>query len=69
MVEELVAEAQRLASEGLEARLAAADPNAQSEADADRSALFQLRGTDVNQSEEKIARIRRRVGEEAETQD
>ncbi len=69
MVEELVAEAQRLASEGLEARLAAADPNAQSEADADRSALFQLRGTDVNQSEEKIARIRRRVGEGAETQD
>ncbi len=68
MVEELVAEAQRLAAEGVEARLAAADPGAQSEADADRSALFQLRGADVNQSEEKIARIRRRVGEEGETQ-
>ena len=68
MVEELVAEAQRLAAEGVEARLAAADPSAQSEADADRSALFQLRGADVNQSEEKIARIRRRVGDEGETQ-
>ncbi|MDA8210235.1 MAG: flavodoxin-dependent (E)-4-hydroxy-3-methylbut-2-enyl-diphosphate synthase [Actinomycetota bacterium] len=68
MVEELVAEAQRLAAEGVEARLAAADPGAQSEADADRSALFQLRGIDANKSEEKIARIRRRVGEEGETQ-
>ena len=66
MVEELVAEAQRLAAEGVEARLAAADPGAQSEADADRSALFQLRGSDVNKSEEKIARIRRRVGEEGD---
>ena len=68
MVEELVAEAQRLAAEGVEARLAAADPGAQSEADADRNALFQLRGIDANRSEEKIARIRRRVGEEGETQ-
>jgi len=61
MVEELVAEAERLMKEGIEARLAAADENAQAEAEADRAALLQAKGDDANASSLKIEKIRRRV--------
>src|SRR6202035_2266324 len=44
MVEALVAEAERLVEEGVEARLAAADAGAEEEAEADRRALFEARG-------------------------
>src|ERR1700736_2991034 len=40
MVEALVAEAEKLVSEGVEARLAAADSGAEAEAEADRRALI-----------------------------
>ncbi len=64
MVEELVAEAKRLAEEGVEARLAAADPGAAREAALDRDELLRLQGGDVNGSGAKIARIRTRRGGE-----
>ena len=63
MLEELVSEAKKLAKEGVEARLAAADPNAEIEAQADRESLFELKGSDVNQSQAKIAKIRRKMSE------
>ncbi len=62
MIEELLSEAKKLMEEGVEARLAAADPNAEAEAKADREALFELRGPDVNSSGQKIERIRKRLG-------
>ncbi len=58
MVGELVAEAERLVKEGTEARLAAADPNAAKEAEADRAELFNLRGSDANSSQVRIDAIR-----------
>jgi (E)-4-hydroxy-3-methylbut-2-enyl-diphosphate synthase len=61
MVSALVAEAQKIAEEGIEARLAAADTGAQAEADADRALLFGERGEDANHSEEVILRIRKAV--------
>jgi (E)-4-hydroxy-3-methylbut-2-enyl-diphosphate synthase len=61
MVEELVAEAERLMKEGIEARLAAADENAQAEAEADRVALLQSKGADANASLQRIEKIRRRM--------
>ncbi len=61
MVSALVAEAERLVEEGVEARLAAADQNAEMEAEADRQALLGDKGIDANHAEEKIAAIRRRV--------
>jgi len=61
MVEELVAEAERLMKEGIEARLAAADENAQAEAEADRAALLQAKGADANASSQRIEKIRRRM--------
>jgi (E)-4-hydroxy-3-methylbut-2-enyl-diphosphate synthase len=67
MVEALVAEAERLAAEGIEARLAAADAGAEAEAEADRQALMDDRGADVNQSETKVDLIRKHLshGEDA----
>ncbi len=62
MVDALVAEAERLVAEGVEARLAAADAGAASEADADRRELLDAQGEDVNASEAKVAVIRRRFG-------
>ncbi len=63
MVAELVAEAERFVKEGVEARLAAADPNAAREAEADRQDLFSLRGSDANGSAVRIEGIRRKLGE------
>src|SRR5580692_7489342 len=59
MVEALVAEAEKLVSEGVEARLAAADAGAEAEAEADRAELLEAKGTDANASGEKIERIRK----------
>ena len=61
MVAELVAEAERLVNDGLEARLAAADPNAAKEAEEDSRELLNLRGPDVNASQTRITEIRRRL--------
>ncbi|HUA95727.1 MAG TPA: flavodoxin-dependent (E)-4-hydroxy-3-methylbut-2-enyl-diphosphate synthase [Acidimicrobiales bacterium] len=60
MVDELVAEAEKLVAEGVAARLAAADAGAEAEAEADRRALLDEKGADPNASEAKIDRIRRR---------
>ncbi|HUY63658.1 MAG TPA: flavodoxin-dependent (E)-4-hydroxy-3-methylbut-2-enyl-diphosphate synthase [Acidimicrobiales bacterium] len=57
MVAALVEEAEKLVAEGIEARLAAAD----SGAEADRRALVEARGDDVNHSREKVQLIRRTV--------
>jgi (E)-4-hydroxy-3-methylbut-2-enyl-diphosphate synthase len=62
MVEALVAEAEKLVAEGVDARLAAADSGAAAEAEADRAALLDLRGDDANQSETRIELIDRRLG-------
>ncbi len=64
MVEALVAEAERLAAEGIDARLAAADAGAEAEAEADRLALLDDRGPDVNQSETKVDLIRKQLSHE-----
>ena len=63
MVEALVAEAERLVAEGVEARLAAADASAAAEAAADRAELLGERGDDVNHASVRIAHIRDRLGE------
>ncbi len=64
MVEALVAEAEKLVAEGVEARLAARDLSAEAEAEADRAALLDAKGDDVNHASERIEQIRRRVGTE-----
>ena len=64
MVQALVDEAEKLVAEGVEARLAARDVNAQKEADADRAELLTLKGSDANNSSARIAQIRRRTEEE-----
>jgi hypothetical protein len=61
MVEALVEEAQRIGAEGVAARLAARDLGAEAEAAADRAALLDDRGADVNHATERIERIRRRA--------
>jgi (E)-4-hydroxy-3-methylbut-2-enyl-diphosphate synthase len=61
MVEALVAEAEQLVAEGIEARLAAADAGAEAAAEADRRALLDDRGDDVNQSETKVDLIRKQL--------
>jgi (E)-4-hydroxy-3-methylbut-2-enyl-diphosphate synthase len=61
MVTALVAEAERLVAEGIEARLAAADTNAAAEAEADRRALFAEKGEDVNASEARVELIRKNI--------
>jgi (E)-4-hydroxy-3-methylbut-2-enyl-diphosphate synthase len=66
MVEALVAEAEKLVAEGVEARLAAADAGAEAEAEADRRALIDAQGTDVNASETKVELIRKKYGTDPE---
>jgi (E)-4-hydroxy-3-methylbut-2-enyl-diphosphate synthase len=66
MVEALVAEAEKLVTEGVEARLAAADSGAESEADADRRALIEAQGEDANASETKVDLIRKKYGTDPE---
>ena len=63
MVDALVAEAERLVSEGVEARLAAADSGAAAEAEADRRALLDAKGEDANASESKVELIRKKYGD------
>ncbi len=62
MVEALVAEAMRIAEEGVEARLAAADAGAEEAAAADRAALLDAKGADANSSETKVRLIKDRLG-------
>jgi (E)-4-hydroxy-3-methylbut-2-enyl-diphosphate synthase len=59
MVQALLEEARLLVSEGVEARLAAADKGAAAEAEADRVALLDEQGADANASEQKIELIRK----------
>ncbi|HEY1762625.1 MAG TPA: flavodoxin-dependent (E)-4-hydroxy-3-methylbut-2-enyl-diphosphate synthase [Acidimicrobiales bacterium] len=61
MVEALVDEAKKIIAEGVEARLLARDANAEKEAEADRAELLDDRGTDANNAEARIEKIRRRV--------
>jgi (E)-4-hydroxy-3-methylbut-2-enyl-diphosphate synthase len=61
MVQALVDEAQKIVTEGIEARIAAADQGAEKEAEADRQALFASQGEDANHSEDVILEIRRRI--------
>ncbi|MEX2254282.1 MAG: flavodoxin-dependent (E)-4-hydroxy-3-methylbut-2-enyl-diphosphate synthase [Acidimicrobiia bacterium] len=58
MVSALVAEAELIMAEGIDAALAAADAGAAAEAEAAREELIQIQGVDANQSSEKIAKIR-----------
>jgi (E)-4-hydroxy-3-methylbut-2-enyl-diphosphate synthase len=58
MVGALVEEAERIVAEGIDARLAAADADAEALAAAERAELLELRGLDVNHAQEKIERIR-----------
>jgi (E)-4-hydroxy-3-methylbut-2-enyl-diphosphate synthase len=61
MVAALVEEAQKIAAEGIEARLAARDTSAEAEAAADRALLLDDKGDDANHAAERIERIRRRT--------
>ena len=61
MVQALVDEAKKLVAEGVEARLAARDLNAEREAEADRALLLDAKGADANHANEKITEIRRRI--------
>jgi (E)-4-hydroxy-3-methylbut-2-enyl-diphosphate synthase len=63
MVSALVDEAEKLVAEGVEARLAAADKNAEAEAAEDRAALLESKGDDANKASVKIGRIHERLGE------
>ena len=58
MVAALIDEAEKIMSEGIEARIAAADENAEAIAAATREELLQIQGLDANKSAEKIERIR-----------
>ena len=58
MVAALVDEAERIMAEGIEARIAAADADAEAIAAATRDELLQIQGADANHSEERVARIR-----------
>jgi (E)-4-hydroxy-3-methylbut-2-enyl-diphosphate synthase len=58
MVRALVAEAELIMAEGIDAALASADADAAREAEATREELLQIQGVDVNRASEKIARIR-----------
>lgn len=58
MVSALVEEAERLVAEGVEARLAAADDNAAAEAEKDRALLLDDKGSDANNSGDRVAEIR-----------
>ena len=58
MVDALVDEGERIMAEGIEARLAAADEGAEAEAERTREQLLQIQGTDANQADQKIEKIR-----------
>lgn len=61
MVAALVDEAEKLVKEGVAARLAAADHHAAAEAEADRRALLDAKGTDANHSEATVQLIDKRL--------
>jgi (E)-4-hydroxy-3-methylbut-2-enyl-diphosphate synthase len=61
MVDALVEEAKKIIAEGVEARLLARDMSAEAEAEADRAALLNHRGADVNNAQARIEKIRRHV--------
>jgi (E)-4-hydroxy-3-methylbut-2-enyl-diphosphate synthase len=61
MVAALVEEAEKLVKEGVAARLAAADVGAAAEAEKDRAALLDAKGTDANRSEARVELIDRRL--------
>jgi (E)-4-hydroxy-3-methylbut-2-enyl-diphosphate synthase len=58
MVAALVDEAERIVEEGIEARIAAADVDAERIAAETREELLQIQGVDANHSQERIDRIR-----------
>ncbi len=58
MVSALVDEAERIMEEGIEARIAAADVDAERIAAETREELLQIQGTDANHDQEKIKKIR-----------
>ncbi|MEM9610514.1 MAG: flavodoxin-dependent (E)-4-hydroxy-3-methylbut-2-enyl-diphosphate synthase [Actinomycetota bacterium] len=60
MVDELVAWAERIVADGIDAALADADEGAAAEAEADRAALIEEQGDDVNSSEQVVELIRRK---------
>ena len=60
MVDALVERAQKVVSEGIDGALAAADKSAEAEAEADRAALLELQGEDVNDAEAIVEMIRKR---------
>jgi (E)-4-hydroxy-3-methylbut-2-enyl-diphosphate synthase len=66
MVTALIDEAEKLVKEGFEARLAAAEAGAAEAAQADRDALIDAQGLDVNDSETKVELIKKRVEGETE---
>src|SRR5437764_12582456 len=59
MVAALLEAAERLVAEGVQARLAAADPTAAAEAAGDRQALLATQGDDPNAVEHKVDLIRK----------
>jgi (E)-4-hydroxy-3-methylbut-2-enyl-diphosphate synthase len=58
MVDALVEEAERIVEEGVEARIAAADADAEAIAGATRDELIQIQGPDANHTSVKIDKIR-----------
>ncbi len=60
MVDSLLEWAQKIVSEGIESALAAADHSAEAEAEADRAALIEIQGEDVNHAEQVVEMIRKR---------
>ena len=63
MVEALVAEAERIMEEGIDAVLASADAGAAEEAESVRVELMRSQGADANHDAERIERIREVAGE------
>ena len=64
MVDALVAEAEKMMEEGIEARLQKRDLAAEAEAEADRRALLDDKGADANNATQRISEIRRRLTDE-----
>ncbi len=60
MVDALIEWGQKIVSDGVDGALAAADKSAEAEAEADRAALLELQGEDVNDSEAIVEMIRKR---------
>jgi len=60
MVEALLEWAQKIMSDGVEGALATADRSAEAEAAADRAALMEIQGDDVNHARQIVEMIRRR---------